>query len=267
MKPQKLKTVLGKGQLYFSFVGMVGLAVSAVYSIAASQSCTGLGCTSALLGLLTGVASLSVSILAIPAYGWLKGKRWAPIANVVLILPLVLVSAFIIGISYDIAAQSKMHSTSPHAAASRWSPISRAAVDSMLSEIRGFAFGVQRVPGDELLWRTAPPAPDYRLQPKAYQLITEEEASALIHYLADDGFFDRLVDKQASPFVPPPGSYLLFHVSNGADLSLTDRIPWTAAVYERNGLTRPPSIGQLYDIKDLVNSPAALVSMEAILAE
>lgn len=261
------RTVLGKGQLYFSIVGMVGFAISVVYTIAASQSCTGLGCTSALLGLLTGAASLSVSLLAIPAYGWMKGKRWAPIANLVLILPLVLVCAYIIGIGYDVAAQSKRHSTRPNTVASQWSPVTRATVDTIFSEIESFAFGVQRIPGNELLWRTAPPAPDFRLQPKAYQLITEKEASAVIHYLADDGFFDRLHNEQASPFVPPPGSYLLIHVSNGADILLTDRVPWTATVYERNGSKRPPSRGQLYVIKGLVYSPGALTSLEAVLSE
>lgn len=94
--------LLGPVQMGVAVAGMLVAAASSVYGFIASKSCAGIGCTSALFGLLIAVAGLAVSLLALPAWAWIAGNRWALPLNLVMLLPLIVVGWLLLGIAGDV---------------------------------------------------------------------------------------------------------------------------------------------------------------------
>ena len=99
--------IVGKVQRAVSLVAICVLVPSVIYAFIAARSCTGLGCTSSLLAIVVASISFAFALLLIPAIGWLKGKAWAPVVNLVLMLPLIAAGLLLYAIRHDIAQASQ----------------------------------------------------------------------------------------------------------------------------------------------------------------
>lgn len=99
--------IVGKAQLAVAMVALCVLIPSVIYTIVAARSCTGLGCTSSLAAMVVASISFAFALLLIPSIGWLKGKRWAPIVNLVMLLPLIVAGFLVYAIRHDIAQDNQ----------------------------------------------------------------------------------------------------------------------------------------------------------------
>ena len=92
-----------KTQREVAVVALCILILSVIYAIVVARSCTGLGCTASLAAMVIAAISFAFALLLIPAIGWLRGKRWAPVVNLVMLLPLIAAGFLVYGILHDIA--------------------------------------------------------------------------------------------------------------------------------------------------------------------
>jgi hypothetical protein len=103
--------ILGKAQRAVALVAICVLVPSVLYAVVAARSCTGLGCTSSLAAIVVASVSFAFALLLIPAIGWLKGKPWALVLNLVMLLPLIAAGLLSYAVLHDIAqaSQSRPH--------------------------------------------------------------------------------------------------------------------------------------------------------------
>ena len=99
--------IAGKVQRAVAVVAICVLFLSVIYAVIAARSCTGLGCTSTLAAMVVAGISFAFALLLIPAIGWLKGKAWAPVVNLVMLLPLIAAGFLLYAIRHDIAQASE----------------------------------------------------------------------------------------------------------------------------------------------------------------
>lgn len=99
--------IVGRTQVAIAVVALCILIPSVIYAIVAARSCTGLGCTGSLAAMVIAAISFAFALLLIPAIGWLKRKRWAPVVNLVMLLPLLAAGFLVYAISHDIAQNEK----------------------------------------------------------------------------------------------------------------------------------------------------------------
>lgn len=91
VKTATRRLILGRLQLGVAVIGVLGLIASLIYAFSAAGSCFGLGCTASLVAFAASIFFLALALLAIPAYGWLRGRPWARLANAVALIPLIVV--------------------------------------------------------------------------------------------------------------------------------------------------------------------------------
>ena len=99
--------IAGRTQMAIAVVAICILIPSVIYAIVAARSCTGLGCTGSLAAMVIAAISFAFALLLIPAVGWLKQKRWAPVLNLVMLLPLFAAGFLVHAILHDIAQNKK----------------------------------------------------------------------------------------------------------------------------------------------------------------
>lgn len=95
--------IAGQVQRAVAVVAICVLFLSLIYAAISARSCTGLGCTSTLAALVVAGISFAFALLLVPAIGLLKGKAWAPVVNLVMLLPLIAAGFLLYAIRQDIA--------------------------------------------------------------------------------------------------------------------------------------------------------------------
>ncbi len=101
MSVSRAATVLGTVQFGVAVFGVFGLVACVLLGVSIAGDCMGLGCVGAVIAYGAAALCFCLALLGLPAWAWLTGKRWAKLANVLALVPLVAMTAVVVAVLMD----------------------------------------------------------------------------------------------------------------------------------------------------------------------
>ncbi len=98
MSVSRAATVLGTVQFGIAVFGVFGLVACVLLGMSIAGDCMGLGCVGAVIAYGAAALCFCLALLGLPAWAWLTGRRWAKLANVLALVPLVAMTAVVVAV-------------------------------------------------------------------------------------------------------------------------------------------------------------------------